>query len=273
MKKIYISAIISLALFSGCSTANKSLNTPKKQTTTTKVKTTSKAATKKINSNRSIIEQKQFDLVQSIIPATKIEDVKPSVISGIYEAYFKDGSLIYVIPDKRLLLMGEFYTNTGISLTNQAKQKYKSQNKVVSQLEQSINNLKPKTKKNQKYLKELLTNGIKVGTKQKHKYKIILLKSLSCPNCTDLDKYLETKEDVVTYIYLAPSNSAIELYSKKYNIKNPQEKLKIQGQLITKRLKGFGVPFALIIDDDFNLVDTIHGFEKIKWDKYIGADK
>lgn len=66
----------------------------------------------------TIIEQKQFELVQSIIPGTKIEKVKPSsVISGMYEAYFADGSLMYVIPDKRVLIMGEIYTNTGQSLT------------------------------------------------------------------------------------------------------------------------------------------------------------
>lgn len=66
----------------------------------------------------TIIEEKEFDLVQSIIPGTKIEKVKASVIvNGMYEAYFEDGSLMYVIPDKRLLFMGEIYTNTGESLT------------------------------------------------------------------------------------------------------------------------------------------------------------
>lgn len=74
-----------------------------------------------LNAN-SIIEDKQFELVQSIIPGTKIEKVKPSVISGMYEAYFIDGSLMYVIPDKRLLIMGEIYTNTGQSLTQKVYQ-------------------------------------------------------------------------------------------------------------------------------------------------------
>lgn len=223
--------------------------------------------------SNTIIEQKQFDLVQSIIPGTKIEKVKPSLISGIYEAYFKDGSLMYVLPDKRLLFMGEIYTNTGTSLTQNSIKKYKSKNKVESVLEQSIKSLKPHTKENQDYLKQLVENGIKVGTKQKHKYKIVVLKSLSCPNCSNLDKYLATKKDVVTYTYLAPSNKAKEMYINKYKILKPQAKLKSQGELIVKRLKGFGVPFALIIDDDYNLVDTIEGFNQIMWDKYIGASK
>jgi len=217
----------------------------------------------------SIVEQKQFDLVQSIIPGTKIEKVKTSLISGLYEAYFKDGSLMYIVPDKRLIIMGEIYTSTGTSVTQNSIKKYKENNNIQTPLEQSIESLKSHTKENQDYLKTLVTNGIKVGTNQKHKYNIVTIKSLSCPNCRDLDNYLETKKDVVTHVYQAPSDASIKLYSKKYNIRNPREKLKKQGELITSRLQGFGVPFALIIDDEYNLVDTIHGFNKVKWDKYI----
>jgi len=217
----------------------------------------------------SIVEQKQFDLVQSIIPGTKIEKVKPSLISGLYEAYFKDGSLMYIAPDKRLIFMGEIYTSTGTPVTQNSIKKYKSDNNVKTSLEQSIESLKPHTKENQEYLKTLVTNGIQIGMNQKHKYNIVTIKSLSCPNCTNLDKYLKTKKDIVTYVYQAPSEASVELYSKKYNIDNPRKKLKDQVKLISSRLQGFDVPFALIIDDEYNLVDTIHGFDKVKWDRYI----
>lgn len=223
--------------------------------------------------SNTVIEQKQFDLVQSILPGTKIEKVQPSPVSGIYEAYFKDGSLMYVLPHQRLIFMGELYTNTGTSITQKSIEEYKANNKVETHLEQSVNALMPKTKENQEYLKSLVENGIKVGTKQKHKHTIVVLKSLSCPNCLDLDKYLETKKGVVTYVYLAPDNQSKEFYQTKYNISNPQAKLKEQTELVMQRIRGFGVPFALIIDEQYNLVDTIHGFDKQKWDQYIGDEK
>ena len=37
---------------------------------------------------------------------------------------------MYVIPDKRLLFMGEIYTNTGQSLTQKSIEEYKSKYRV-----------------------------------------------------------------------------------------------------------------------------------------------
>ena len=221
----------------------------------------------------SLVEQKQFDLVQSIIPGTKIEKVKPSIVSGFYEAYFQDGSLMYIVPDKRLIFMGEIYASTGTSVTQNSIKEYKENNNIKTPLEQSIHSLKTVTKENQEYLKTLVNNGIQIGTSQKHKHKIVVIKSLSCPNCTNLDNYLETKKDVVTYAYQAPSEASRKLYLQKYNINKPRKKLKEQRELVVSRLQGFGVPFALIIDDEYNLVDTIHGFDKVKWDRYIEVSK
>lgn len=216
----------------------------------------------------TLTEQKEFDLVQSIIPGTKIEKVKQSPLTGVYETYFEDGSLIYIVPSKRLLIMGEIYTSTGRSLTQKSIKEYKSKNKIIDPLTKSINSLKPNTKENQTYLKQLVQNGIQDGVNINSKYKIVVLKSLTCPNCTDLDNYLKTKQDITIYIYLAPSKQSEDIYKEKYKINKPTEKLKTQLELIRKRLKGFGVPFALIIDDNYNLVDTIHGFDRTKWDKY-----
>lgn len=219
--------------------------------------------------SNTIIEQKQFDLIQSIIPGTKIEKIKPGIVSGMYEAYFENGSLMYVMPDKRLLFIGEIYTNTGESLTQKSIAAYKAKNNIKDPLEQSIEKLKVKNEENKNYLKEIIDNGIKVGNAQNHKYKIVVFKSLTCPFCKKLDSYLKNKKNVTTYVYLAPSSETKDYYKKKFNISNPDAKIKKQGELIIKKLKGFGVPFALIIDDKYNLVDTIKGFDKTKWDKYI----
>ncbi|MGE0050656.1 MAG: disulfide isomerase DsbC N-terminal domain-containing protein [Arcobacter sp.] len=141
----------------------------------------------------TIIEEKQFELVQSIIPGTKIEKVKPSVISGMYEAYFKDGSLMYVIPDKRLLIMGEIYTNTGQSLTQKSISEYKSTNNIKEPIEQSIDELKINSLENKKYLKNLFDMGVKVGKNVEQKYNIVLFKSLTCTYCKKLEEYLKDK--------------------------------------------------------------------------------
>lgn len=220
-----------------------------------------------LNAN-TIIEEKQFELVQSIIPGTKIEKVKPSVISGMYEAYFKDGSLMYVIPDKRLLIMGEIYTNTGQSITQKSISEYKSANNIKDPLEQSIDELKINSLENQKYLKELFEIGVKVGKNVEQKYNIVLFKSLTCPYCKKLDEYLKDK-DLKLSIYLAPGKDSEDFYTSEYNIQDSSNKLKQQLELVNQKIKGFGVPFALILDKNYNLVDTIQGFDDKKWDKYI----
>jgi len=220
----------------------------------------------------SLIEQKEFDLVQSIIPNTKIQKIKHSPLDGVYEAYFKDGNLMYIAPSKRLIIMGEIYTNTGISLTQKNIQIYKKNNDIKTPLEQSIESLKIKSDENKKYFQELVKNGIKVSSTKKDKYTFILIKSPTCPHCIELDKYLKTIPNT-TYRYYAPVPQSEKLYSEKYKIKKPKEKLEKQMKLISKRLKGFGVPFALIVDKDFNLVDTIQGFNKEKWNRYLESEK
>lgn len=217
----------------------------------------------------TIIEEKEFDLVQSIIPGTKIEKVKASVIvNGMYEAYFEDGSLMYVIPDKRLLFMGEIYTNTGQSLTQKSIENYKTTNNIKDPLDESIENLKVVSIENQKYLKELFENGILDFKNKNQKYNIVLFKSLSCPYCKKLDEFLKDKNITISN-YLTPTKDSEEYYTSKYNIKDSASKLKQQLEIVNRKIKGFGVPFALIIDKNYNLVDTIHGFDEDKWKRYI----
>ena len=217
----------------------------------------------------TIIEEKEFDLVQSIIPGTKIEKVKASVIvNGMYEAYFEDGSLMYAIPDKRLLFMGEIYTNTGQSLTQKSIENYKTTNNIKDPLDESIENLKVVSIENQKYLKELFENGILDFKNKNQKYNIVLFKSLSCPYCKKLDEFLKDKNITISN-YLAPTKDSEEYYTSKYNIKDSASKLKQQLEIVNRKIKGFGVPFALIIDKNYNLVDTIHGFDEDKWKRYI----
>ena len=67
----------------------------------------------------------------------------------------------------------------------------------------------------------------------------------------------------------AKDNKLIKGFTSKYNIKDSASKLKQQLEIVNRKIKGFGVPFALIIDKNYNLVDTIHGFDEDKWKRYI----
>ena len=94
---------------------------------------------------------------------------------------------------------------------------------------------------------------------------------MTCPYCKKLDEYLKDK-DLKLSIYLAPGKDSEDFYISKYNIQDAGTKLKEQLELVNKKIKGFGVPFALIIDKNYDLIDTIHGFDDKKWDKYINEN-
>ena len=65
------------------------------------------------------------------------------------------------------------------------------------------------------------------------------------------------------------------IYKDKYGINEPEKKLQEQGNLIAAKIKGIGVPFGIVIDENNIVVDTILGFsEQDKnnletWNKYL----
>lgn len=129
------------------------------------------------------------DLVQSVIPNTKIAKIKHTPIDGLYEVFLKNGNVIYVYPYKRLVLFGEIYTNTGINLTNQDRIAW--MNKV-----------------NQKELKKLsfkeLTQHsftLKFGKGSK-RYAFVMFTDPECPFCRRVDKFLETHKNLNTTFYM-----------------------------------------------------------------------
>lgn len=219
-------------------------------------------------SANTIIEQKQLDLVQSIIPGTKIKSVKPSIITGMYEAYLENDELMYVIPDKRLLFIGHIYTNTGISITQNSIDDYKTSQE--DPFEKSIASLKIRSQENKEYLKELVENGVNddSSTHSNQKYHFVAIKSLTCQYCKELDNYLKDKKIRIS-LYLSPGKDTEEFYKSFKSVKNPTETIQKQIKVVTTRLNGFGVPLILVIDKEYNLVDVIQGVDRVKWDKYF----
>ena len=61
----------------------------------------------------------------------------------------------------------------------------------------------------------------------------------------------------------------------KYGISEPEKKLQEQDNLIAAKIKGIGVPFGIVIDENNVVVDTILGFSKQDknnsdtWNKYL----
>ncbi len=226
--------------------------------------------------SQDLVDSLEQDLVKSIMPGTDFTKIQHSPIDGIYEAYTQSGDIYYIHPSKRLILFGEIYTNKGKSLTVQSKKEYARGNKIITPLDQSIEKLSKSSEESKRTLKEIVENAVLTGTKDPG-YKLVIIKSPTCPHCKDLDRYIEKTIDVKRYLYLAPYPQSEDIYKNKYGIQNPKEKLMSQVKIISKNLKGFRVPFALVIDENYNLVDTLKGFSEeskeslSKWNKYLGV--
>jgi len=60
---------------------------------------------------------------RSIFKNMPVDRVAKSEIAGVYEIY-SGGKLFYFAPDKQLMMFGEMYTSTGVSLTQEKVQAY-----------------------------------------------------------------------------------------------------------------------------------------------------
>ncbi|EAL2751262.1 DsbC family protein, partial [Campylobacter jejuni] len=76
---------------------------------------------------QTLIEQQEESLVKGVIPSTKIAKVERSQIDGFYKAYLDNGNILYVNPFKRVIFIGELYTNTGVSLTANDRDAWQSE--------------------------------------------------------------------------------------------------------------------------------------------------
>lgn len=62
---------------------------------------------------------------QLIFKKTRVVEVKPSEIPGIYEIYYEGDhpGIIYYYPDKKILIFGEFWSINGTSFTGEKLEK------------------------------------------------------------------------------------------------------------------------------------------------------
>jgi len=64
--------------------------------------------------------------IQSIFKNTRIDEVKPSEIPGVYEVYYTGmyPGIVYYYPAKKIIIFGEFWSVNGTSLSGEKLVKF-----------------------------------------------------------------------------------------------------------------------------------------------------
>lgn len=220
----------------------------------------------------------EYELIKQVIPNTKIRKYKKSIIEGFYNIYLENGEIIYVNPFKNLILFGEIWNPSGNSLTATEREQWQKElnggGESLTKEDRVISELKKGSAENKAWNKELVKQGIKDGKGGNKKYRVVVIESPTCPHCRELNQYLSTFDNT-TYRYYSNEAQTKSLYKDKYGIAEPDKKIQEQGNLIAEKIRGIGVPFGIIVDENDMVVDAIIGFSDrdnenlAKWNKYL----
>ena len=220
----------------------------------------------------------EYELIKQVIPNTKIRKYKKSIIEGFYNIYLENGEIIYVNPFKNLILFGEIWNPSGNSLTATEREQWQKElnggGESLTKEDRVISELKKGSAENKAWNKELVKQGIKDGKGGNKKYRVVVIESPTCPHCRELNQYLSTFDNT-TYRYYSNEAQTKSLYKDKYGIAEPDKKIQEQGNLIAEKIRGIGVPFGIIVDENDMVVDAILGFSNMdndnlaKWNKYL----
>jgi thiol:disulfide interchange protein DsbC len=238
-----------------------------------------------IIASASLTNNIERDLVQSVIPKTKIAKIKHTPIDGLYEVFLPNGNVLYVYPYKKLILFGEIYTNTGINLTNRDRTVW------INEVNQ----------KNLKKLnaKELTKNAFKLKFgKGSKRYAFVIFTDPECPFCRKVDNYLKTEKPNTTFyvnympLYFHPhahkwalqilsskdKKKAIETIEKNnkdlnVTITNEAKNTLKATQALAKKLNIRGTPTLFVIDTKTDkVVAKIDGANIPEIKKWIEKD-
>ena len=220
----------------------------------------------------------EYELIKQVIPNTKIRKYKKSIIEGFYNIYLENGEIIYVNPFKNLILFGEIWNPSGNSITATEREQWQKElnggGESLTKEDRVISELKKGSAENKAWNKELVKQGIKDGKGGNKKYRVVVIESPTCPHCRELNQYLSTFDNT-TYRYYSNEAQTKSLYKDKYGIAEPDKKIQEQGNLIAEKIRGIGVPFGIIVDENDMVVDAILGFSDrdndnlAKWNKYL----
>ncbi|MCT7592422.1 DsbC family protein [Aliarcobacter butzleri] len=224
----------------------------------------------------------ELQLLNSVIPNTKISRYEPSEIQGFYKVYLDNGNLFYVNPFNKLLVFGEIWTNKGFSITQNDKSQWQEElSKTV--LEDINKDFK---------VEDLTKVGKKITYgKGSNKYDFLIFTDPECPYCKIAEEYFE-KQNVDLYVVFKPFSfhknarnwSLISLSSK--DIKSTMQEIR-EGNIpdikitenakkelqnmeeLANKLKVNGTPKIIVIDKKANkVIDTIDGANIEAIEKY-----
>lgn len=229
----------------------------------------------------------KLQLLNSVIPNTKIAKYEQSEIQGFYKVYVENGQIFYVNPFNNLLIFGEIWTNKGFSLTQNDVSAWRNEllKSSISELEKNykVSDLTSVAKK--------LTYG-----KGSKKYEFLMFTDPECPYCKTAEEYFE-KQDVDLHIVFKPLDfhkNAKDWSLKALSSKNLKQALidlkqgkipeveiteKAKNELmkmeeLSTKLKVDGTPKIIVIDKLQNkVIDTIEGANIPKIEEYLKERK
>lgn len=232
----------------------------------------------------TLIEEQEKALVKGIIPSTKIEKVQRAEIDGFYKAFLDNGNILYVNPFKRVIFIGELYTNTGVSLTANERETWQSELSATQ-----IKNMD---------LKELISYAKKIDFNQgSKKYDFVLFTDPECPFCARVEEHF-IKNDVSIYINFYPLSfhqnatkwilqilsskdfkeafMTIRHHQKDLDVKTTKEAEQTLNNMKTlgEKLSIQGTPKLFVVEKNTSkIIDVIDGANMQKIDSYLTKDK
>lgn len=235
-------------------------------------------------SANTLIEEQEEALVKGIIPATKISKVQRAEIDGFYKAFLDNGNILYVNPFKRVIFIGELYTNTGVSLTANEREAWQSE----------LSNAQIKNMN----AKELLQYAKKVDFNQgSKKYEFILFTDPECPYCARVEEHF-IKSNASVWINFYPLSFhqnaqkwILQILSSKdfkealINIRQNQKDLEVKTtkeaevrlnnmKAVGEKINIQGTPKLFVLEKNTSkIVDVIDGANLEKINSYLTKDK
>lgn len=230
----------------------------------------------------------ELQLLNSVIPNTKISKYEPSEITGFYKVFLDNGNLFYVNPFNKLMIFGEIWTNSGFSITQNERSQWQQELSKTADIE-----LKKDFKvEDFKKVAKKITYG-----KGSDRYEFVLFTDPECPYCKVTEEYFEDNKNLDLYVIFAPlsfhanakdwSLKALSSKDLKQAIKDikknkiPEVKITEQAkkefsemELMVNKLGVNGTPKIIVIDKkDNQIVKSIDGADIKEIDKFQKENK
>lgn len=238
------------------------------------------------------VNQYEMNLIQSVIPGSKILDAEKSPIDGLYLVMLENKKFLYIYPFKHIIFFGEIMSSKGQNISVALKDKLIKDNSSNSDLLKEIQSKKDVIKS----MKEI---AIKVVYgKGNSKYVLYTFTDPDCPFCQKLEKEFSRSNIEVNYLFtpierLHPlaATKAKQLISNTQDMPRLLNKIRegdtlnvkenSESKIILEKMKKIAkmfnfesTPLSIVIDKRTDtVVDFIQGADMKKIKQYIKGEK